>query len=114
MFAHVVDTPNLALVNIYGLVAKGEVERFYVYLSGILRVYIESRFGVRAPELTTEEFFLAATGSPELGPYRGRLKEFLDLCDQVKFARFEPEAGTIQSSFDVVKMFIQETTPHES
>ena len=96
------------------LVAKGQIEPFYVHLSAILRVYIENKFHVRAPELTTEEFFEAAAASPELGPYRGRLKEFLDLCDQVKFALFQPEPATIQESFDVVKKFIQETTDHGS
>lgn len=94
------------------LIAKGQIERFYVHLSSIMRQYIEDRFRVRAPELTTEEFIVAAAASGELGPHRPRLKEFLNLSDMVKFARFEPDTHTIQESFDVVKRFIEETVSH--
>lgn len=109
---HEVALENLRRLVALDLVEKGEIERFYVILSAILRQYVEDRFHVRAPELTTEEFFTAAAREAPLGPYRARLKQFLDLCDQVKFARFQPERSTIQSSFDVVKTFLRETTPH--
>lgn len=93
-------------------VGKGEVELFYVHLSAILRQYIENRFQVHAPERTTEEFLEEAARSQALDKHRVRLGEFLDLCDQVKFALYQPETATIQSSFDVVKRFIEETTRH--
>lgn len=110
---HEVAWENLRRLVAMDLVSKGELERFFVYLSGILRQYIEDRFHVRAPELTTEEFFAAATRAPELAPERDRLRRFLDLSDQVKFARYAPPPETVQESFDVVKGFIEETTPHE-
>jgi hypothetical protein len=91
-------------------IERGEIELFYVHLSGILRHYIENRFHVRAPERTTEEFLEEAARSPALARHRVRLGEFLGLCDQVKFALYMPETATIQSSFDVVKRFIEETT----
>ena len=91
------------------LISKGEIERFYVLLSSILRQYIEGRFGVRAPERTTQEFLEEASRSPELGRHRDRLKEFLELSDMVKFARYEPDPPVIQASFDTVKRFIEET-----
>jgi hypothetical protein len=93
------------------LTGKGEIELFFVHLSNILRQYIENRFQVRAPERTTEEFLEEAARAPALAGHRGRLGEFLGLSDQVKFARFRPEVPVIQSSFDLVKKFIQETTP---
>jgi len=42
------------------------VERFYVELSAIVRDYLEDRFALRAPELTTEEFLAEAGRSPDL------------------------------------------------
>ena len=92
------------------LIEKGEIERFFVFLSAILREYIESRFGVHAPERTTEEFLEEATRHRALESHRARLGEFLRLCDQVKFARYQPDDSTIQQAFDVVKRFIAETT----
>jgi hypothetical protein len=93
------------------LIERGEVELFFVHLSGILREYVENRFQVHAPERTTEEFLVEASRAtaPELARHRGRLGEFLRLSDQVKFARYAPETAAIQASFDVVKQFIEET-----
>jgi hypothetical protein len=35
------------------------------------------------------------------------------LSDQVKFARYQPDAARIQGAFDVLKQFLAETTPRE-
>ncbi len=91
------------------LVEKGEIELFFVYLSKILRDYVENRFEVMAPERTTEEFLQEAASHAALGGHQARLGRFLTLCDQVKFARFEPDDATIQEAFDVVKQFLAET-----
>lgn len=91
------------------LIDKGEIELFFIHISGILRQYIENRFNVRAPERTTEEFLLEASIEPALNLHRAHLAEFLRVCDQVKFARFEPDESAIQQAFDVVKRFIEET-----
>lgn len=92
------------------LVEKGEVELFFVHLSRILREYIENRFTVRAPERTTEEFLMEAATHEALQTHRKRLAEFLGVCDQVKFARFEPDEEVIQHAFDVVRRFLSETS----
>jgi hypothetical protein len=91
-------------------VERGEIELFFVHLSLILRRYIEGRFRVDAPDRTTEEFLVEASHAPELDRHRDRLRSFLVLSDEVKFARFEPDADGIQDAFDVVKRFVEETT----
>jgi hypothetical protein len=95
------------------LIAKGDVEQFYHRISGILREYIEDRFGLRAPEQTTEEFMAALRqgDSAFSKQQRGLLEDFLRHCDMVKFARHRPAAKEIQSTFDACKHFIVETTP---
>ena len=40
------------------LIEKGQVKEFYAGVSGVLRRYIENRFGLKAPERTTEEFLV--------------------------------------------------------
>ena len=42
-----------------------KVDAWFVELSAVVRGYIERRFEIRAPELTTEEFLLVATARPE-------------------------------------------------
>jgi hypothetical protein len=62
-------------------------DAWFVALSAIVRRYLEQRYEIRAPELTTEEFLLVATARPELsGDHRGLLRSFLERCDRVKFA----------------------------
>lgn len=74
------------------LVAKGQLKVFYYRVSGILRGYIERRFRVSAPEMTTEEFLMTAAGSEQFQPNtRAELQRFLEACDLVKYARYEPD-----------------------
>ncbi|MBI4601322.1 MAG: hypothetical protein HY721_05095 [Planctomycetes bacterium] len=111
---HEVAYESLRRLVALNLLEKGHVELFFVHLSGILRQYIESRFGVHAPRRTTEEFLEEAARDLRLVVHRARLAQFLDLSDQVKFARFQPDEASIQSAFDVCKRFIAETTPAEA
>jgi len=93
-----------------GFLEKGQVKAFYNELSWILRHYIEDRFGLRAPERTTEEFLRELEGNGTLETSWQRiLAKFLCHCDLVKFAEHIPETGEIQETFDTTKAFIEAT-----
>jgi hypothetical protein len=97
------------------LIDKGELRLFYFRISDILRHYIENRFDIAAPEETTEEFLEALKTRQILGSEQKRLlKLFLEHCDLVKFARHLPSSEEIQTTFDTVKQFIQETENAEA
>lgn len=112
--AHVKALAALQALLADDLVAKGEIDEFYYRLSGILRQYIEERFGLRAPEQTTEEF-LATLRQDASGLFseqqRSLLEQFLRHCDMVKFAKHRPTAKELQSSFEVCKQIVVETMP---
>ncbi|MFZ2633626.1 MAG: BatD family protein [Desulfosalsimonadaceae bacterium] len=92
------------------LIEKGKVKVFYQEISGILRRYIEARFGLRAPEQTTEEFLDGLkTGMALDIRYQGLLKQFLTHCDLVKFAAFSPTGDDIRNTIDSCRTFVQET-----
>ncbi len=94
------------------LVEKGECKLFYLRLSGILRHYIENRFGLKAPEQTTEEFLKTMKTADDLTPsHKQVLRRFLEHCDLVKFAGHEPAAEEIRETIDTVRQFIDETVP---
>lgn len=66
---------------------RGETKLFHQRLSGILRQYLEDRFQISAPHLTTEEFLEILSGTPSMvREHRVLLQEFLNACDMVKFA----------------------------
>ena len=83
---------------------------WYVELSDIVRRYLEDRFGIRAPELTTEEFLHEARRLGELDePHRALLSAFLEGCDRVKFAGHEPGTDESRGSLDLARRLVEET-----
>lgn len=92
------------------LIEKGEAKLFYLRLSNILRRYVEDRFGIRAPEQTTEEFlsnlrreYVFADLQKEL------LEEVLIHCDMVKFAEHQPSREEVDGAVNSCAQFIAET-----
>jgi hypothetical protein len=89
---------------------EGEMDGFFVELSGIIRRYLEDRFGLRSPELTTEEFLEELAESPELVRSHQRLlRDFLSRADLVKFAHFVPEPSDVEKSLDSARSFLETT-----
>ena len=84
---------------------------FYFRLSMILREYIWHRFGVGAPEMTTEEL-LPRIAKLELDSrlLQG-VREFARIGDPVKFAEQPAEAETMQRHIEFVRSFVKQTTP---
>jgi len=113
--AHLVAYQALEQLIKGGLLAEGQVAAFYQALSDIVRHYIEQRFGLRAPERTTEEF-LAELGGVGAGPmadpgHRSLLRDFLTHCDLVKFARHTPASTEAEEAVALCRRFIRETEP---
>lgn len=100
----------LELLKAKGLPLLGEIKQYYFELSDIVRRYIENRFNIKAPEMTTDEF-LASLKNAEglLGRHKNLLKEFLCLSDIVKFAKYGPTQKEINGSFAVAKKLVDET-----
>ena len=93
-----------------GLPGSADLDAWYVELSDIVRRYIEARFGLRAPELTTEEFLAEAGRSAELTPsHRSLLSAFLERCDRVKFARYSPGDTESHEALQLARQFLRET-----
>src|SRR4029077_9600432 len=89
---------------------QGLFKEYYSALSGIVRAYVERRFGVRAPEMTTEEFLLTtARGGRLQGAYRALLGEFLGQSDLVKFARHVPTLADSERAWASARRFVEET-----
>ena len=84
-------------------------------VSQIVRVYIQERFGLRAPHRSTEEFLREASARQELGQHdQELLREFLGECDKVKFARRQLAFSQMQALHQSAHRFVQGTIerPH--
>jgi len=92
------------------LVEQEQVHEFYYRLSMIVRMYIERRFRLMAPERTTEEFLVEVQRDQRLSAdHRATLGAFLSSCDMVKFALYQPGTREIEQAFDAARDFIEET-----
>lgn len=92
------------------LLEKELYKEYFSRLSIILRVYIEERFEIRAPELTTEEFLALLRQDPQF-TYEQKevLRSFLNECDMIKFAKGETSADLAGAATENVKAFIEQT-----
>ncbi|MBP5336555.1 MAG: hypothetical protein J6Y63_03480 [Bacteroidales bacterium] len=68
--------------------APDKQKAYYSGITDALKVYIEDRFGVDAPEMTTAELFEALKGAEDLpADLREELREVFECADFVKFAK---------------------------
>jgi hypothetical protein len=87
-----------------------EVQAFYVAVSTVLREYVEARFGLHAPERTTEEFLRELErGAEQVRAHRDELAEFLRRCDLVKFAADRPDQAAHEATLALAERFVEST-----
>jgi len=107
---HEIAYEALRLLKERNLSGAGLVKEYYFEISKIARTYIENRFSLKAPEMTTEEFLYSLKDSDILtGTQKNIVKEFLNQCDLVKFAKYGPSAEEIEASFNTAKKLVDET-----
>ena len=74
-----------------------------------MRGYLELRYEVRAPELTTEEFLLVASQHAAItADHRALLSAFLERCDRVKFAGYRPDSEESLASLEAARKFVED------
>jgi len=85
---------------------------FCTLVSDTARVYLEERFNFRAPERTTEEFLHELQATDLLLPdQKDSLGEFLNCCDLVKFAKYEPGEPELRGLHGSALRLVEETEP---
>jgi hypothetical protein len=89
-------------------------KEFCVLVSDTIRFYLEERFDFRAPERTTEEFLRELAGTNLLaGEQKESLGNFLESCDLVKFAKYEPRENELRELHNSAVTLVEETEPKE-
>lgn len=87
---------KLKQLDLQKLPEKQEWKKYYSTLTGIVKGYIEKKWGRPASSFTTDELLVFADGFL-LKEKTGMLAESLRIADAVKFAKYQPEllqAGT--------------------
>jgi hypothetical protein len=86
------------------------IRAYYYRLTETVRRYIELKFGLAAPEMTTEEFLATlATDGEALRYDTNRLRAFLEACDYVKYAALRPAREDGEHALHTARAFVQAT-----
>ena len=94
----------LALIN--------QPKPFVIAVSDTSRHYLEERFEFHAPERTTEEFLHELRRTALLTrDQKDSLGDFLQRCDLVKFAKYEPGEPELRELHGSALRLVEETEP---
>jgi hypothetical protein len=91
------------------LMQPGRGREFSIEVSGIVREYIESRFGAMAAHRTTHEFLhdLMMSANSGLADYRDLLGEFLQSCDLAKFGGWNLSIEQMATMLESARRFVR-------
>lgn len=108
--AHEIAYEQLEELKTKDLIRQGKIKEYYSEVSDIIRHYLENRFFIQAPEMTTEEFLFYVRDYGQLFSWQKTLlKEFLTACDLVKFAKHIPSFEETDAIFVSAKKLVDET-----
>ncbi|MBN2481645.1 MAG: hypothetical protein JXB19_07895 [Bacteroidales bacterium] len=105
----------IALIELEKLRAEtpwlhNKIKFYYIRLSEIIRNYIEQRYQIMAPELTTEEIIQALKNITQDSCSLQLLSQLLTLADLVKFARVLPEREENADQIELATEYIKRTS----
>jgi hypothetical protein len=88
---------------------SGEVKEHYSLLTGILREYLERRYGIKALEQTTDEIIEQLTHLQLSDELLSDTEELLSIADLIKFAKADPGIDIHAATIQRVRRFVMET-----
>jgi hypothetical protein len=92
-----------------------EPKQFCTLVSNTIRTYLEERFDFHAPERTTEEFLRELQTTNLLtAEQKESLGKFLESCDLVKFAKYEPRENELRELHGAALRLVEETEPRKT
>lgn len=107
--AHEIALEDLHKLLATGLLQNFQYKLFYSELSDIVRRYIERRFFVQAMEETTTELLASLKEEQIASGNVNMVREILNPCDLVKFAKYVPVDSETESTVQLVRDFIERT-----
>ncbi|MDR1680370.1 MAG: hypothetical protein LBS12_01100 [Prevotellaceae bacterium] len=106
---HVIALRELGKIKAEKLWQNNKVKLYYTRVTDVLRVYLEQRYAIQAPEQTSDEILQALAHLPLPEYFIPKLREFLSTSDLVKFAKYLPAMEDNESALTLVMQFVDET-----
>jgi len=109
--AHEIALEALARLEDSPMLERGQIKEYHIEASDIVRRYVEARFEVTALEMTTWEIIAGLERREVDSEVRDGLRQFLDRCDLVKFAKVRPESDQALSTLQSGRALVESTIP---
>lgn len=106
---HVVAIRRLERLHSQKLWQSELLKEYYTELTDILREYLDNRYGVNAPEMTSDEILSALRRLGIEERHYADLERLLHESDFVKFAKYTPEKEYHEEAYYKVYYFVEES-----
>ena len=111
--AHEVAYEALARLEASGILDRGDVKHFFIEVSGIVRVYLDQRYGIDAREMTSHDI-MDELRQLELDEFEFDLfRDFFRRSDLVKFAKHRPDAASSGNMIPLARTLVDRTKAPE-
>jgi hypothetical protein len=100
---------RLEKLQAMNLLKEGKIKEYYVIISEIIRKYLEARYKITVLDKTTYELYCEMRRVSVDKKHISLIKEFLEECDLVKFAKYSPDEATISKDYETARRIIDIT-----
>ena len=107
---HLVALEALDELERSSLLERGQVKRWHVRVSEIIRTYVEGQLEVPALEMTTGGVVAGLRGAALGGRVTGAFHTFLARCDLVKFAKLRPGSDESRELLGAARSLVRMTS----
>lgn len=105
------DVLALSLLDALEKDGLADARECYFRLTAIVKTYLDGRFGIDAPEMTSEELLPQLAHLPVDRALTTELRELIKRSEPVKFAGVAEHTQTLLADVAVVRRFVQQTPP---
>lgn len=110
---HIIALKELDELKASKIWQKGQEKMYYTRLTDVLREYIDRRFGIDAPEMTSDEILQSVKKATGTVSTIENLKQILYTADLVKFAKYLPLQDENDLSMMNAYFFVNQTKIEE-
>ena len=95
----------------FSVCRKAPPKTIYTHVSEVIRTYLGRRYAINAIDMTTLELLSALAVYAPGDDVMRWVREFLEVCDQVKFTKYEPPRDQWINIWNDARLIVKVTTP---
>ena len=107
--AHEIALEALARLEASPLLDRGEIKRYHIEVSEIVRRYVEDRYRIWAREMITPDIVSELERAGVGSRVSAAFDDFLASCDLVKFAKVRPEVAQCRRTLSAARELVERT-----